>query len=271
MSLPRISATVLTLDEERNIARCLGSLTWADEIVVVDAGSTDRTVQIARQFTERIVHHPWPGFLAQRRFSFDLCREDWIMFLDADEWVPPELGAEIRQAICAGTGQSAFWISRRNWFIDRWMDHVWAPDLLLRVFRKGAASLEGNEPHIHVKLNPGFLAGTLSHQLLHQAYHSIADLCSKAGRYSDQFAESDATDSLYSPAKLVLSPLVSMLKLYIWKRGFLEGAHGLVVAWISAHYHFLKYAKKWEKLRRKGARAVRELPAVAEQKEGHGR
>jgi len=246
-----VSAAVLTLDEARNIERCLESLSWADEIVVIDAGSADRTVEIARTFTDRVVYHPWVGFLEQRKFAFSHCSCEWILVLDADEWLVPELACEIRQALASEPKASAFWINRRNWFIDRWIDHSWAPDFVLRLFRKDAAFLEGWEPHIHLTLKPGHTAGTLQHSFLHQAYHSVSELCVKADRYSTQFSTEDATDSKYSPFRMVLSPLVSLLKTLVFKRGFLDGTHGLVIAWVTAYYHFLKYAKKWEKLRRK--------------------
>jgi glycosyltransferase involved in cell wall biosynthesis len=278
MVYPGVSAAVLTLNEARNIGRCLGSLAWADEIVVIDAGSTDGTVEIARGFTERVIHHPWTGFLEQRRLAFDHCSHDWVLALDADEWIVPELGDEIRRTLESDPASSAFWINRRNWFIDRWIDHAWAPDYVLRLFRKNTVFLEGWEPHIHVALKPGHSAETLSNPLLHQAYFSVSELCVKADRYSTQFAAADATDGHYSPIKMILSPLVSVIKTLVCKRGFLDGAHGLVIALSTAYYHFLKYAKKWEKLRRKESHLPERMLATHQssglesspEPEGHG-
>jgi glycosyltransferase involved in cell wall biosynthesis len=182
MSRPRLSAAVLTCNEERNIGRCLASLAWADELVVVDSGSTDRTIEIARRAGARVHHRPWSGFLEQRRACLDLCAGEWILFLDADEWVPPELAAEIRQAIGAMGACGAFWIGRRNRFLDRWIDGAWAPDRLVRLFRAGTATLEGHEPHVHVTLPPGVRAGTLAHRIHHAAYDSISEMLAKVNR-----------------------------------------------------------------------------------------
>jgi glycosyltransferase involved in cell wall biosynthesis len=264
---PRLSATVLTLNEERNIERCLASLSWADEIVVVDAGSQDRTLELARRYTDRIITHAWSGFLAQRSYAFEHCNGQWILFMDADEWVPAELAEEIRKTIAVEPVESAFWISRKNWFLDRWIHYSWSPDHVLRLFRRDAAELEGYEPHVHLKLKPGHTSGTLGHHFLHDAYQSVSDLLVKVNRYSTLFANSDATDPLYSPWKLFLSPVVSIFKTYVLKQGFRDGVHGLIIASASAHYHFLKYAKKWEKLRRRARKLAPQPVEGASEKE----
>jgi len=255
MSPPRVSAAVLTFNERRNIRRCLASLAWADEVVVVDSGSTDGTREIAASLGARVVNRAWCGFLAQRAAAAAECAHDWMLFLDADEWIPDELGREIRAALADPRGHSGFTIRRRNHFLDRWIDHAWAPDRLLRLFRRDAASFAGHEPHVHAQLAPGHTEGQLAHPLLHDAYESIAEMLVKVNAYSTQFADADETDAQYSPAKMLLSPLVSVFKTLLVKRGFLDGVHGLVIAWATAHYHFLKYAKKWEKLRRRAALA----------------
>lgn len=250
---PRISAAVLTFNEERNIRRCLESLAWADEIVVVDSGSTDRTVELARALAHRVVHRPWSGFRSQRTAALAECAHEWVLFVDADEWIPEPLQHEIRDTLARGTPHAGFWISRRNRFLERWIDHAWAPDRVLRLFRKDCGSFSGFEPHIHVDLAAGLTAGYLERPLLHLAYTSVAELLVKVNAYSSRFADADETDHLYSPARLVLSPLVSVFKTLVIKRGFLDGTHGLIIAWASGHYHFLKYAKKWEKLRARAA------------------
>jgi len=248
---PRISATVLTFNEVRHLERCLDSLRFADEILVVDSGSTDGTVELARNWGARVVIRPWNGFLAQREYAFSHVTGDWILFLDADEWLPAESGCEIVSRIRFASDETeGFRINRRNWFLDRWMDHAWGPDYCLRLFRRGRGRLGGHEPHIHVELESADRLKTLKQPLNHEAYSSIRELLDKADRYSSLFAESDATDPHFGYHKLVLSPLVSLFKTYVIKRGFLDGMHGHVVAGAGALYHFLKYAKKWEKLKR---------------------
>lgn len=259
---PRISAAVLTFNEQRNIRRCLESLSWADEVIVMDSGSTDGTREIARGLAHRVVDRPWHGFLEQRTAALGECSHAWVLFLDADEWIPAELAGEVRAAVSDRQGHSGFAIRRRNRFLERWIDHAWGPDFVLRLFRKDAVTFAGHEPHVHAQLAADHTQGQLEHPMLHAAYHSVSELLVKVNSYSTQFAEADATDAYYSPARLILSPLVSVFKTLVLKRGFLDGVHGLIIAWATAHYHFLKYAKKWEKLRRR-------IPAGAEA--GHAR
>ena len=249
MPAPRLSATIITLNEERNLPRCLASVAFADEVVVLDSGSTDRTVEIAKCHGARVLHRRFNGFREQRGASIDACEGDWVLFMDADEWITPALAVEIRHVMSSGGEPSGYYISRRNQFLGKWIDHAWAPDRVLRLFKRGTGTLEGYEPHIHLTLHPGHTAGELVHQIHHASYSTISELIAKVNKYSSDFAAPDATDDRYSPLKMVLSPLVSMFKMLIWKRGLLDGVHGLVIAWATAHYHFLKYAKKWEKLR----------------------
>lgn len=250
MTAPRLSAAVLTFNEQRNIRRCLESLSFADEVVVVDSGSTDNTVEIARSLAHRVLSRPWPGFKRARTAAVAECSGDWVLFLDADEWVEPELAREIRAAIADPRGHAGFDLRRRNRFLDRWIDHAWGEDRILRVFRKEAVSFGGHEPHVHAELPPNVTRGSLEHQLNHAPFLAVSELLVKANAYSTQFAELDETDAQYSLARLVLSPLVAVFKMLVLRRGFLDGVHGLIIAWATGHYHFLKYAKKWEKLRR---------------------
>ena len=256
MTPPRISAVVLTLNEQRNVRRCLESLRWADEVVVIDSGSTDGTDEIARTLAHRVLTRPWPGFQKARTAAMAECTGEWVVFLDADEWVTPELAREIRAAVEKPDGHAGFNLRRRNRFLERWIDHAWGPDLLLRVFRRDVVSFSGHEPHVHAELAPGRTAGVLAEPLLHVPFQAVSELLVKVNAYSTQFAQADETDAQYSPAKLVLSPVVAVFKMLVLRRGFLDGVHGLILAWATAHYHFLKYAKKWEKLRQ--PRAVAE-------------
>lgn len=264
MTPPRISAAILTFNEQRNIRRCLESLTWADEVVVLDSGSTDGTVEIARALAHRVLSRPWPGFQKQRAAAVAECSGDWVIFVDADEWVPEALAREVRAAVNDPRGHAGFLVSRRNRFLDRWIDHAWGPDHILRVFRREAVSFGGFEPHVHALLAPGLSTGMLSAPLYHAPFQTIDELSVKASAYSRAFAESDETDALYSPLKLVFSPLIAVFKMLVLRRGLQDGVHGLILAWATGHYHFLKYAKKWQKLRRRpdGAAARTEAEHV---------
>ena len=253
MNSPRITAAILTFNEQRNIRRCLESLAWADEIVVVDSGSTDGTLELARQLAHKVVERPWSGFQIQRTAALAYCTHDWVLFLDADEWIPEPLAREIKAVVADPRGRSGFTIRRRNRFLERWIDHAWAPDRVLRLFLKQVATFSGHEPHVHADLASGCTAGQLEEPMLHAAYSSVSELLVKVNAYSSQFAEADETDAHYTPMRMFASPLISVFKTLVIKRGFLDGVHGLIIAWATAHYHFLKYAKKWEKLRRRTA------------------
>jgi hypothetical protein len=142
-----------------------------------------------------------------------------------------------------------FILDRKNWFLDQWMDHVWQPDRNIRLFRRELGSFGGHEPHIHVELPEGAQAPALEQPLLHQAFDSVQQLVVKADRYSTMFADADSTDHRFTWFRFFLSPWIAMFKIYILKRGFLDGVHGWIVAGSAGMYHFLKYSKKWQKLR----------------------
>jgi glycosyltransferase involved in cell wall biosynthesis len=243
----KLSATVITKNEERNITRCLAALDFADEIVVVDAESTDRTVALARQFTDKVVINPWPGHKQQKNFAIDQASGDWILSLDADEVVTPELCSEIINARDAGfAGVDGYYISRKAFFLGKWIAHCgWYPDFHLRLFRKTNGRFGGLNPHDIVELNGP--TARFTNPMLHFTYPDLDTYIARLNSYT-----TIAADELFQRGKrfrlrqVTLSPLAMFAKMYLLKRGFLDGREGLLLSALSAYYVFVKYLKLWE-------------------------
>ena len=143
-----LSVAIVAMDEEANIGRTLASVRWADEIVLVDSGSKDRTREIAHEHGARVVEEPWRGYVAQKQYAVEFCTKDWVLLLDADEEVSPELAEEIREALADPGDMNGFWLPRQNLFLGRWMRHGgFYPDPKLRLFRNGIGFVTGHDPH----------------------------------------------------------------------------------------------------------------------------
>ncbi|MBI3893378.1 MAG: glycosyltransferase family 2 protein [Candidatus Wallbacteria bacterium] len=246
-----LSAVVIACDEERNIARCLGSLGFVGEIVVVDSGSKDRTLELARQHTPRVVHQDWLGFGPQKNHAIGLATGAWVLVLDADEWVPSALAAEIELEL-ASPRADAYELLRRTKFLGRFMTHCWSGDWTPRLFRRGVARYDDRPVHERLQFDPGVQIGRLREPYHHDTYRDLSHYVEKMNRYSDLFAAGAGGDARVGFARLAASPLWAFVKMYVLKRGFLDGVEGLVLAVGTAYYHFLKYAKRWDRLR--GAR-----------------
>lgn len=249
---PPFSATVITLDEEMNVRECLDSLMWVDEVVIVDAGSSDRTREICREYTNKIFVNPWPGHSEQKNFALDLATYDWVLSIDADERVPPALQQEIEDALARPDRAEGYTIPRRNIFLGRWMRYGgWYPDRVLRLFRKSHGRFGGINPHDRVELQ-GRL-GVLKEPLLHFTYRSLNQYIDKQYRYaciSAQERLKRRPDAQVSVLTLVARPILKFVELYLIKRGFMDGTYGLVTAAFAAYFAFLKYARLWELTRK---------------------
>ena len=246
----KISATVITLNEEQNLAAALESLSWADEIIVVDSESIDRTVEIARQFTDRIFIRPWPGYAAQKNFATEQASHDWVFNLDADERVSPELRREIEGLKAAGEpAASGFEVPRRTFYLGRWIKHSgWYPDFKIRLYNRTAGRWRGEYVHESVESN-GHVE-KLTGPLLHYTVRNASDHHSRIERYTTLAAEEMAEHGKrVTPLSLLVSPLMAFIRAYIFRRGFLDGMPGLAIAYFAAHYVFLKGIKLWEKKR----------------------
>lgn len=245
---PLISAFVVCCNEERNIRRCLESVRWCDEIVVIDSGSVDRTVEICREFTDRIFERPWPGFVAQKQFGLEQCHGEWILNLDADEEVSPELRDEILAVIKSGEANetSGYLLSRVVFYLNRWWRKGgWYPEYRLRLCKRTATRWGGKDPHEKARVTGK--TKRLSGELRHYTYTDIAHQIRSLNNYSSTAAKSMFENGRRASfVKLVLNPPARFLKFYLVKRGFREGLPGLIVALLESYYVFMKYAKLWE-------------------------
>ena len=248
----RISATVITLDEERHLADALESLSWADEIVVVDSGSTDRTVEIARRYTDRVVETEWPGYAAQKNRAAREASHDWIFSLDADERVTPELRASIERVRDRGPSADGYRVARRAWYVDRWVRHGgWYPDWQTRLYDRRKASFEGEFVHESVRVAGDVAA--LSGDLLHYTVESLSDHHRRLDRYTTLAAEALASRGRrFSASRAIVEPPLTFVRTYLLKQGFRDGAAGLAIAGFAAYYVFLRQVKLWEIARRSG-------------------
>jgi len=250
VTAPRLSVAVIALNEAHRLRRCLESAAWADELVVVDAESSDKTVQVAREFTDRVIVRPWAGFAAQKNFALDQCAGEWILSLDADEEAGPELRAEIMTTIAGAQPHDGYAVRRQNVFLDRWIRHGGLyPDWQVRLFRRDCGRFEVRAVHESVTVKGS--TGRLSGHLVHRSYEGVGDFIERANRYSSLAAEQLIRDGRRVGAgELILRPLGRFLSMYLLKRGFLDGRRGLLLASLYAYYVFMRSAKVWEVTRR---------------------
>jgi len=247
-----VTATLITFNEERNIEEALQSLAWADEIVVVDSGSTDATIEICRRYTGRVCQRAWTGYVDQKNHAVAQASHDWIFSLDADERVSPSLAGELHQLRRAGCERAGYCIPRVAFFLGRWIRHGdWYPDYQLRFFDRRRGRWQGGNVHESVRIDgaPGQLRG----EILHFTYRSVSDYLRRLEVYSTLAARDYRQIGKTSSAIQVLgNPLATFLKCYLLKRGFLDGFPGVMVAVMGAISVYFKYAKLYE-LNRKPA------------------
>lgn len=240
-----VSVTIITRNEAAHIEACLASVDWADDRVVVDCGSTDDTVVLAERAGARIVVHPWPGYSAQKNFAAEQARHDWILSIDADERVTPELAAEIQQAL-ESPSATGFRIPRMTWHLGRWFRTTdWYPDYQLRLYHRQHARWKVRHVHESVELDRT-PPGQLSHPLRHYAYRDLAHHVDTMNRYTTLAAEDMFERGRRAGlSALVLHPAAAFLRNYVLKRGIVDGVPGFVVSVMNAYYVFLKMAKLW--------------------------
>lgn len=301
MSRSGVSVVIIAQDEEANIGPCLESAAWADEVIVVDGGSRDRTAEIAASLGARVHHNPWPGFSQQREVSIRLATQEWVLALDADERVPSALAEEIREIVQAdGKGKAGYFIDRDNYFLGRHIKHGgWGQRPVLRLFRRGFGRPDGRIVH------EGFVVdgpiGQLTHHLLHDSHPTLHEYIENMNRCTSLEAQEAialgvrrgwlppigplwrtarrwlASDRSYRSAYAILkdelknryqwlplqpfAPLLRFLQMYLLQRGFLDGRHGLYLSLLSAVYVFVKQVKLWE-LRRAEPGGASSTPLV---------
>jgi len=241
-----LSCCIIAMDEEDRIEACLDSVSFCDEIVVVDSHSSDRTREIAAARGARVIERDWPGHVAQKEFTIRQASHDWVLCVDADERVSPELRGEIEALRAGGFAGHAGWrFPRLVNYLGTWVRHgTWYPDLQLRLFDRRRGKWGGHDPHDRVELQAGASVGRLRGDLFHHPYRSFADHLHTIDQYTTIMARGLLARGRHAGlAALFVRPWVRFLRFYVWKRGFLLGRKGLVLGLLAAHYVRLKYMK----------------------------
>ncbi len=243
-----VSAFVVTYNESQNIEACLASVGWCDEIVVVDSGSSDDTVQKAFRFTDRVVTKPWEGHVKQKGYAMSLARNDWVFLLDADERVTPDLQASIR-AILTGADRDAagYRVPRLTRYLGRWIRHGgWYPDRKLRLLRKSRGRITGDDPHERVEVDGP--VEDLHGDLIHYTYRNLSHQLRTIDFFSDIEAENFRKGGRRPGLiRMLLHPPIKFVETYLVKAGFLDGMPGFIISVATCFYVFMKYAKYWER------------------------
>lgn len=256
-----LSVIIIAKDETTNIRRCVESVKWADEIVVVDSGSTDGTPEICRELGCRVLYHTWQGYARQKNFALDHAKGEWVLSLDADEEVTSDLAIEMQDAIIADKAE-AYSVPRRNLFIGRWMRYGgWYPDRQIRLFKRGVGRFKEVPLHEHIELCKDARVGLLSADLKHYTYPGIGHFIRKADQYTTIEAET-LVMSNRAPKALALSLLFAVplkfAEVYVWKQGWRDGLHGFVGATMMAFRVFMRHVKIWEMQKSLAGRGVSE-------------
>jgi len=245
-----LSVCIITLNEEANIGRTLRSVQFADEIIVLDSGSTDRTVEIAQALHAKVFTEPWAGFAKQKNSAIDKCSGDWILSLDADEEMSPELQSQIQYLLPSHHACEAYTIPRRNLFLGRWMKHGgFYPDRKLRLFRRGSARFDDRPVHESMSVNG--IVSDLDCDIIHHAYPTLDGYIRQMNNYSALGAglllEQKRTSRSFAAflANVILRPCYTFAWNYIFRLGFLDGREGLLLHAYHSVYVSWKYAKAW--------------------------
>jgi len=240
----KISVTVITKNEEKNISDCLKSVDWADEIIVVDSESTDRTVELAKQFTDKIFIRKWEGYVPQKRYALSLASNEWILSLDADERITPELKEEILKL--APGDYSGFKIRRKNFLLKKEITSCgWEKDYQLRLMRKENASF--SDRLVHEKFIVEGKVETLTNPMMHYTFSSFSEYFSKINYYSSLKAQELFTKKKRVGAWTIFSHTISaFFAFFIIRRGFKDGVYGLIISLLHSVSTMMNYVKLWE-------------------------
>jgi len=247
---PAISCCIICFNEEANIRRCLESVKWCGEIIIVDSFSTDRTVEICREYTDRIIQRTWPGYVEQKRFALSQATHEWVLNVDADEEVSPNLRQEVFAVLQQNhPAVDGFYVPRLVYYLGRWWWHSWYPGYRLRLFRKAKVRWGGVDPHEKVLLRGQ--ADRLHGPLYHYTYDDIHDHLRAINGLTEVSSHELALRGKRTRlSDLFLRPFWRFLRFYFMSGGFRDGVPGFFVAVTSAFYVFLKYAKLWERTTR---------------------
>jgi glycosyltransferase involved in cell wall biosynthesis len=244
--VPKVSATIITLNEADHIAAALDSVSWADEIVVVDSGSTDGTADIARARAARVSVRAWTGYVDQKNHAASLASHDWIFSLDADERVTPALAAEIRTMLQVEPPRRGYRVPRVTFHLGRWIRTTdFYPDYQARLYDRRAGGWRGDLVHESVQVEGG--VGYLRGELQHYSFRDLTDHVARVNHYTTLAARlQHAAGRRATPLHILVLPAAAFLRNYLLRRGFLDGSAGLLISLVNAYSVFLKFAKLWE-------------------------
>jgi len=244
--VPALSVTFITLNEAEHLPAAIASVSWADEIIVVDSGSTDGTADIARQLASRVEVRDWPGYAAQKNYAASLASHDWLLSLDADERVTPELAASLQAWRGTDPPYAAYRVARVSWYLDRWLRSTdWYPDWQVRLYDRRVATWQTRRVHESVQAR-GPLS-ELAGELQHFPYTSVSDHLHRIDRYTS-LAALDLRERGHraSGAELLLHPPAAFVRNYVLRGGVRDGRAGLAVSLLNSTYVLLKYVKLLE-------------------------
>jgi len=243
MTTQKISVILITYNEEDNIDACLSSVQWADEVILVDSYSKDRTVEIARSYSNcKIFSAVWKGFVPAKQLALDHTTHDWVLWIDADERVTKELQHEVMQALRSQLSYLAYDFPRKTFFMNQWIK-PWYPGRVIRLFHKQHCSFNNNILHEGLEVKTLCKTGHLKSDLLHYSYNSLNQYFSKMNMYGKYGAEELVRkQKKFQSWKLLLNPFSTFVQFYFFKKGFLLGKSGLIIAVGSAYSNFIKYA-----------------------------
>ena len=247
----KITATIITLSEAKNIRAACESVSWADEILVVDSGSTDATREIAEHCGARVIERAWPGFAEQKQFAADEAQHEWIFSLDADERVSDELRASIADLVSKNDEQLAdgYFVSRRAFYMGRWIrGGGWYPDRQLRLYKKSRGRWEGAYIHESVRMNPGARIETFNGDLLHYSFENALEHHRLIGERYAPLAARKMFEQGHRTSRFEVATIgpATFIRNFILKGGFRDGLAGFTIASFAAHHAFLKYLLLWE-------------------------
>lgn len=243
--MPRLTVTIITRDEVDRLAEAVASVAFADEVVIVDSGSTDGTLDLARRLTPRVIARDWPGYAAQKNFAAGEASNDWILSIDADERLSPALAAEIRALVAAGPREAAYRVPRVSFYLGTWIRSTdWYPDFQVRLYDRRAASWAGE--YVHESVRTTGPVGRLRGELLHLPYRDVSHHLQTIDRYTALAAsEMRRQGRRVTVAGLAGRPAAAFLRNYVLRGGFRQGGVGFVVSVLNSYYVFLKFARLW--------------------------
>lgn len=240
-----LSVTIICKNEEENIRECLESVMWVDEIILVDSFSTDKTIEIARKYTDKIFRQEWLGFAKQRQFALSKVSNKWVFPLDADERCSPDLKDEILSVIKSENNFSGYRIPRKSFFLNKWIKHGgWYPGYQTRLFLNEKTKVADRLVHEGYEVNGNL--GFLKSDILHYTVSSISEYMSRVNNYSSLQAVEKSNKKKIKFSDILLRPIASYLQQFFLKRGFLDGIHGLMVTNFDVITNMLTYMKAWE-------------------------